>query len=228
MLIPIADENPTRRFPVVTIVLLAANIAVFALEASMPADAFESFLFANAFIPAAFAKAPFALEQWRTIFVSMFLHGGWLHVGSNMLYLWIFGNNVEDELGHIPFVLFYLTCGVAATLAQFLAGPSVQVPNIGASGAVAGVLGAYLLLYPTAAVLTVIPLFFFLSVERLSAFFVIAFWFVLQLLSGVASLSADQAAQGGGVAFFAHIGGFLAGMVLIAPAWVSRRRTERY
>jgi membrane associated rhomboid family serine protease len=228
MLIPIADENPTRRFPAVTIALLAINIAVFAFEASMPANAFESFLFANAFVPAAFARAPFALEQWRTVFVSMFLHGGWLHVGSNMLYLWIFGNNVEDEIGHIPFVLFYLTCGVAATMAQFLAGPSVAVPNIGASGAVAGVLGAYLLLYPRAAVLTVIPLFFFLSVERLSAFFVIAFWFVLQLLSGVASLSAGQAAQGGGVAFFAHIGGFMAGIALIAPVWAGKRRSERY
>lgn len=227
MLIPIADENPTRRFPLMTILLLVANIAVFAFEASMPEDAFESFLYANAFIPAAFAKAPFALEQWRTILVSMFLHGGWVHVGSNMLYLWIFGNNVEDELGHTRFALFYLACGVVATLAQFLVGPQVDVPNIGASGAVAGVLGAYLLLYPRAAVLAVIPLFFFLSVERLSAFFVIAFWFVLQLLSGVASLSAAQAAQGG-VAFFAHIGGFIAGVALIAPVWASRRRRERY
>jgi membrane associated rhomboid family serine protease len=157
----------------------------------------------------------------------MFLHAGWLHVIGNMLYLWIFGNNVEDRFGPARFTLFYLVCGMAASAAQMLAAPATTLPNLGASGAVAGVLAAYALLYPGAAVLTIIPVFVFIEVARVPAYLVIGFWFVLQLGNGLATLGAS-ATQSGGVAWFAHIGGFAAGLLLTLPAAIiSRRRPPR-
>lgn len=145
-----------------------------------------------------------------TLFSSMFLHGGWMHLIGNMLYLWIFGNNVEDSMGHLRFVLFYLLCGIAAGLAQAIPNPESMVPMVGASGAISGVLGAYLLLYPHARVLVLLPLGIFSRVFHLPAVWVLGFWFVYQILS-----SALSSAQGGGVAWGAHIGGFIAGMLLI-------------
>jgi membrane associated rhomboid family serine protease len=225
MLIPLSDDNPTRRAAVVTLVILAANVAVFLWEVSMPLSALSRFIQANAFIPAAFAAHPLAIDSLRRIVFSMFIHGGWLHLIGNMLYLWIFANNIEDRLGPAKFLGFYLICGLAATLAQWAASPVSTLPNIGASGAIAGCLGAYLLLYPRVEVLTVIPIFVFLAVERISAVFVIGFWFVLQLLSGIASLGVPAQASAGGVAFFAHVGGFVAGMAMILPAWRADRRS---
>lgn len=225
-MIPLRDENPTRRFPIVTLALVIANIAVFVYELSLGSQ-LQAFVQANAFVPARFLAAPFSIAQWETVFAAMFMHAGFLHVGGNMLYLWIFGNNVEDRLGSLPFLAFYLFAGVAATLAQAYAGPASTVPNLGASGAIAGVLGAYLLLYPGAAVLTLIPIFFFIEIARVPAFVVIGFWFVLQLANGLVSLS-PALAQAGGVAYFAHIGGFVAGLAVALPiALIDRSRRRR-
>jgi membrane associated rhomboid family serine protease len=179
-------------------------------------------------VPARLLADPFSPAGIATVFTSMFMHAGWVHVIGNMLYLWIFGNNIEDRFGPIGFAVFYLICGLGASGAQILASPNSTLPMLGASGAVAGVLGAYLLLYPGATVITVIPIFVFIEVARVLAFLVIGFWFILQLGSGLASLGAGEA-EAGGVAWFAHIGGFVAGLVLTAPAAVAgwRRRTRR-
>jgi membrane associated rhomboid family serine protease len=165
-------------------------------------------LFGERALPPELATIPSELS----VITSMFLHGGWLHLIGNMLYLWIFGNNVEDAMGHVRFVVFYLLCGTAAALTQAVQDPASTVPMIGASGAIGGVLGAYLLLYPRARVLVLIPLGFFMHTLRLPAIAVLGFWFVLQFLQ-----SAMTAGQVGGVAYWAHIGGFIAGMVLIVP-----------
>jgi len=157
-------------------------------------------------LPAELAVIPAGL----TVFTSMFLHGGFMHLAGNMLYLWIFGNNVEDSMGHVRFVIFYVICGVAAVAGQTLQNPDSQIPMIGASGAISGVLGAYLLLYPHARVLVAIPLGFFIHMVRMPAMWVLGFWFLFQLIS-----SAMASSEGGGVAWFAHIGGFIAGMALI-------------
>ncbi|MBE0475831.1 MAG: rhomboid family intramembrane serine protease [Coriobacteriia bacterium] len=221
-MIPLRDENPTRRFPWVTVALIAANVAMFAYQVSLGPGIVE-FVTRWAFVPARFFGAPWDPRQWLTVFAAMFMHAGLLHIGGNMLYLWIFGNNVEDRLGRPRFIGFYLLAGVAATLAQGLVDTGSVIPNLGASGAVAGVLGGYLLLYPGAAVLTVIPIFFFIEVARVPAAFVIGFWFVLQLANGLIAL-APGTAQVGGVAWFAHLGGFAAGALMMLPVWLSQRR----
>jgi membrane associated rhomboid family serine protease len=179
----------------------------------------------NGVIPASFTGGEFAGIPFRphTLLTSLFLHGGWLHVGGNMLYLWIFGDNVEDRLGRIRFLVFYLLCGVAASGVHILANPHSTVPTIGASGAIAGVLGAYLLLYPGARVLTLIPLGFYLQVVQLPAFFFLGFWFLIQFISGAASLAA-RGGGAGGIAWWAHIGGFAAGIIL---QFVFRKRQRR-
>jgi membrane associated rhomboid family serine protease len=225
--IPLRDDNPTRRIPWLTIALIATNIAVFAYEATLAPAALEAFWMRWALVPARFLADPFSLAELATIVTSMFLHAGWVHVIGNMLYLWIFGNNIEDRFGSAGFAAFYLTCGIVATAAQILAAPETTLPNLGASGAVAGVLGAYLLLYPGATVVTIIPVFFFIEIARVPAYLVIGFWFLLQLGSGLASLGAGVA-ETGGVAYFAHIGGFVAGLALAVPAAIaSRRRPPR-
>lgn len=228
-MIPLHDDNPTRRIPWLTILFIIVNSVVFVLEARMGAAELNSFLLRFAFIPQRFFEAPLAPDQLATIGVSMFLHGGWLHLIGNMLFLWIFGNNIEDRLGPVGFGLFYLACGIAAALAQALAAPAATIPMVGASGAIAGVLGAYLLLYPRARVVTVIPIFFYIEVAALPAAFVIGFWFVLQLAQGVGSLGVAGAE--GGVAWWAHVGGFVAGLIAILPAvvadrWASRRASR--
>lgn len=226
--IPIRDDNPTRRVPWVTITLIALNIAVFAYELTLGPAALEAFWLRWSLVPARFLATPLAPDQIVTLFTAMFMHAGWVHVGGNLLYLWIFGNNIEDRFGPLGFTVFYLAAGVIAAFAQLAAAPAATAPTLGASGAIAGVLGAYLLLFPGASVVTIIPVFVFIEVARVPAYLVIGFWFVLQLGNGLVSLGADAAA--GGVAWFAHIGGFCAGLLFALPAAIrsrSRRRRPR-
>jgi len=179
------------------------------------ANQLEPVLFNVAFVPARFWNLPGALlPNVITMFVSMFLHGGWLHLGGNMLYLWIFGDNVEDRLGHAKYLFFYLVCGLLATLAHALMNPASRMPSIGASGAIAGVLGAYIVLFPKQRVTTLIPIFIFITVREVPAIFLLGFWIVMQLFFGAVSMNGDLQSAGG-VAYFAHIGGFIAGMLLV-------------
>ncbi|WP_447974538.1 rhomboid family intramembrane serine protease [Nitrospira sp. Kam-Ns4a] len=216
-MIPLHDDNPTTLTPVVTITLIAACVLVFFYEVSLPEDVAELFVYRYGAIPALFlghaASAPewAGLPAYASLLTSMFLHGGWMHLIGNMLYLWIFGNNVEDVMGHARFVVFYLTCGILAALSHGLIDPTSTVPMVGASGAISGVLGAYLLLFPHARVLVLVPLGFFSRIMYVPAALVLGLWFVMQVLSGGMSLGRG----GGGIAFFAHIGGFVAGMALI-------------
>ena len=215
-MIPLHDDNPTELRPVVTVALIAACVLVFLWQVSLGEAGYRRAVYALGFIPAVFfgerVLPPEAvlLPPELTIVSSMFLHGGLWHLAGNMLYLWIFGNNVEDAMGHGRFVAFYLLSGLAAALSQGLVKPDSTIPMIGASGAVSGVLGAYLLLYPHARVLVLIPLGFFSQLVRVPAVLVLGLWFVIQILS---SLAADP--ERGGVAWFAHIGGFVAGMAMI-------------
>jgi membrane associated rhomboid family serine protease len=188
--------------PVVNYAIIAANVVVFLYEASLGNRA-DAFIVHWGLVPRHFGLA--------NLLTSMFLHGGWLHLLGNMLYLYIFGDNVEDRLGHVRYLLFYLLCGFAAGGAQALSSPGSNLPMVGASGAIAGVSGAYFLFFPSARVVTLVPIFFFLQVMEVPAVFFLLIWFLWQLMSGVASLGS---AAGGGVAFWAHIGGFVAGMVL--------------
>ena len=215
-MLPLHDDNPARRPPLVTTTLVVACILVFVWQALLGEEAGQVAVLALGAIPAVlFDRAELAPElvwvpAWATVLTSMFLHGGFWHLFGNMLYLWIFGNNVEDATGHVRFVVFYMVCGAVAAGAHALSDPDSTVPMIGASGAISGVLGAYLLLFPRARVLVGIPLGFYLHTLYLPAIWVLAFWFALQLLSVLAS---DPAA--GGVAWLAHIGGFVGGLVLI-------------
>lgn len=224
-MIPIKDDNPTRGTPWVTLALIATNIAVFVYESSLGDTALVRFITEWSVVPARFLAAPLSGHEIATLFTSMFMHAGWLHIGGNMLYLWIFGNNIEDRFGRLGFLGFYLVAGVIASAAQLAAGGASTIPQLGASGAIAGVLGAYAVLYPGAAIMTIIPIFFFIEVARVPAFLVIGFWFLLQLGNGIASL-APEVAQSGGVAWFAHIGGFAAGLV-IALAYAAWERVGR-
>lgn len=215
-MIPLHDDNPTTIKPVLTIAVIASCVLVFLWQMSLGTEGGQRAVYSLGVIPAVLlhhADLPVDMA-WvpptATVFTSMFLHGGIMHLGGNMLYLWIFGNNVEDSMGHLRFILFYLICGIAAALGQALINPSSEVPMIGASGAISGVLGAYLLLYPRARVLTLIPLGAFSQMVRMPAVVVLGLWFVLQLVN-----SAAASGRQGGVAWFAHIGGFVAGMVLI-------------
>ena len=200
---PIGDDNTSRRtLPVVTYALIALNILFFFVELGGG----DAFIEMWAFVPSRFLANPGG--DFLTIFTSMFMHGGWLHIGGNMLYLWIFGDNVEDRFGHMRYLVFYLTCGIAATFAQLAFSLGSGIPNLGASGAIAGVLGAYVLLFPQRRVTVVLGY----GVAQMPALIVIGLWFVLQLFSGIGSIA--QTADTGGVAYMAHIGGFIAGIVL--------------
>jgi len=203
---PIGDDNSQERtVPVVTYALVALNVLVFLLELS----AGDQFIETWAFIPARFAANP--AGNVITIFTAMFMHGGWLHLLGNMLFLWIFGDNVEDRLGHVKFLLFYLLAGIAATLAQFALAPHSTVPNVGASGAIAGVLGAYILMYPQSRVNVLLGG----QIVAMPAVIVLGMWILLQLVSGVGSIAhTDESANVGGVAYMAHIGGFAAGFLM--------------
>lgn len=223
-MLPIQDSVPTRRLSVFTIVLIALNILVFlyelmAMRAGDGNDVFASL----GLIPALASADPLGADTLRRLLTSMFTHAGILHIASNMLYLWIFGNNIEDALGPIRFILFYLVCGAVAAAAQVLINPTSSIPMVGASGAVAGVLGAYLVLYPRARVRTLIFLGYFARMANLSAVWVLGSWFVLQLLNGLLAIGTAQANMGG-TAFWAHIGGFVAGMALIRVFLLGRQR----
>ncbi|HEY0594070.1 MAG TPA: rhomboid family intramembrane serine protease, partial [Thermoanaerobaculia bacterium] len=208
-MIPLRDVNPRKGVPIVNIALVVANILMFLWELSL-GPRIEGALASIAFVPSEFFGGATAKES-VDIATSMFLHGGWLHLIGNMLYLWIFGDNIEDRMGHGRYLLFYLLCGYAAALAHAVFNPGSSLPAIGASGAVAGVLGAYLVLFPHARVMTLIPFGLFIAMRELPAIFVLGLWFVMQLFTGVASLGVPTA-QTGGVAWFAHIGGFIAGL----------------
>ena len=213
-MIPLRDSVPAQRWPVVTWMLVGVNVWMFLYEVLLGPE-LETFIRTWGFVPARyFWLAEAAPGDWAgrftPILTSMFLHGGWMHLIGNMLYLWIFGDNVEDSMGHVRFLIFYLLSGIAAVFAQALPDPGSQIPMIGASGAISGVLGGYLLLYPHARVLVLIPLGIIMHTVRLPAGWVLALWFGLQLLS---NLMSDRV--GGGVAFRAHIGGFIAGMILV-------------
>lgn len=222
-MIPLRDNNPRRTFPFVTYLLIGVNILAFLWELGLGQN-IERVLYQVAFIPRRFWVPGYWMADLTTMTFSMFLHGGFMHIGSNMLYLFIFGDNVEDRLGHFRYTLFYFLCGIGATLAHAFFSPSSGVPAIGASGAIAGVLGAYILLYPRARVMTLIPIFFFITIRELPAVFLLGVWFVLQLFSGVGSLGVTDAQDMGGVAYFAHIGGFVFGMLLIFLLGGMRRR----
>ncbi len=214
-MIPLKDSVSSRSWPVVNVLLILANVAVFVKELSFPdGRLLEAFLHDWGVVPLRLLSYPW--EDWPTIFSSMFMHGGWAHVGGNMLYLWIFGDNVEDRMGHFRYLLFYLLVGAAATLTQVSLNPASRIPLIGASGAIAGVLGAYFVLYPTARVLTLVPIFYFIRVVEIPALFFLGFWFVMQALQGMGSLT-HQALRGdvGGVAWWAHAGGFVAGLFFV-------------
>jgi len=213
-MLPLKDDNPRRTVPYVTWALVVLNVLAFLWQLSLGGQ-LERVLFSIAFIPARFWLPGNWIADLFTMGASMFLHGSLMHIGSNMLYLWIFGDNVEDRLGHFRYLVFYLLCGVIATLAHAVFSPGSTIPAIGASGAIAGVLGAYLILYPRAQVMTLIPIFFFITIRHIPAVFILGLWFVLQLFSGVGSLGVTDAQDMGGVAYFAHIGGFVAGMALI-------------
>ena len=211
-MIPLKDDNPTVSTPFVTISLIVLNIVIFFYEISLGPQ-FESFLNTYGAKPMYIlnmAAPPGLPSPYLTIFSSMFLHGGFFLVACNMLYLWIFGNNIEDSMGHSRFIVFYLISGIVAVYIFAFMNPGSTIPMVGASGAVSGVLGAYLVLFPRAKVLTLVPFGFYMQVIRVPAVFVLGFWIVLQILNGMVSKG-----SGGGVAWFAHIGGFLAGVVLV-------------
>lgn len=225
-MIPLADENPTRSKPVITITFIVLCVLIFVWQLSLGSGGRQAIL-ALGVIPASLlqgATLPPAL-RWvspeMTLITSMFLHGGFMHLIGNMLYLWIFGDNIEDILGKPVFIIFYFVCGIVAAMSQSLPDPSSTIPMIGASGAISGVLGAYIVFFPKRKVRVAIPFGFFIQILKLPAFVVLIFWFVLQLINGA------NAGSDGGVAFGAHIGGFIAGVIL-APilAVVTRKKAE--
>jgi membrane associated rhomboid family serine protease len=197
---------------VVTIVLIAANILIFLFEFTLP-EYSRHHLSRSALIQV-YGLTPDHLRP-ATLVTSMFLHGGWMHVLGNMLYLWVFGNRLEDALGHAKFLVFYLLCGIAAAVAQTLLNPFSTLPMVGASGAIAGVMGAYLLKFPGARILTLVFVFFFVTTFEIPALILLGYWFIIQLFSGLGSIAKTNLTAGGGVAWFAHVGGFVAGMILV-------------
>lgn len=223
-MVPLHDNNPTRITPYVNYGLIGINIVIFLYEASLSAPQLQSFVQTYALVPnqltTSFQSGDLTqiLLQAMTLITSQFLHGGFLHLGGNMLFLWVFGNNIEDQLGHIKFLTFYLLCGALAGLAQWFFSMQSTVPALGASGAIAGVLGAYILRFPHAKILTLVPLGFFLTTFRIPAIFFLGFWFVQQALYGIASLQvrSNVGIEGGGIAYWAHAGGFVFG-VLLSP-----------
>jgi membrane associated rhomboid family serine protease len=208
-MIPIRDEIPTRRVPVVNYMLIALNILVYLFQ-SMLGSQETALVYEFALIPYQ-VTTRLSLGDITDIFTSMFMHAGLAHIGGNMLYLWIFGDNIEDRMGRGRYIMFYLVGGIVASLTHILTNPTSQIPTVGASGAIAAVLGAYLVLYPQSKVLTLVPLGFFIRMTMLPAVVVLGLWFVLQFFSGLMSIGGPDV---GGVAFWAHIGGFVAGAVL--------------
>jgi membrane associated rhomboid family serine protease len=229
-MIPLRDLNPTRTAPVVTIAIVVLNALAFLWELSLGPQ-LEPFVLQAAFVPARFLGQGLGIAGLvpgiESAILSMFLHAGWAHFLGNMWFLWIFGDNVEDRLGHFRFLIFYFAAGLAATAAHAIASPLSEMPAIGASGAISGVLGAYLFLYPRARVVTLLFLGIFIQTIEVPAIVYLPFWFLIQLFSGLASLGVPSSAQQGGVAFFAHIGGFIAGPILLLLLGGRRRPPPR-
>ncbi len=209
---PLNDDNPTSITPWINWGLIGMNIFIFLYEISLSEPQLNQFFHMYALIPQEFSINPSG--DWSTLISSQFLHGGWLHLGANMLYLWIFGNNIEDRMGHIPYLLFYITCGIFAALCQWFVSMDSSIPSLGASGAIAGVLGAYILRFPQAKVLTLVFIVFFATTIRIPAIYVIGIFFIQNLLSGLASINGPATMMQGGVAYWAHIGGFVFGAIL--------------
>ena len=226
-MIPLRDDNPTTIRPVVTVGLIVVNALVFLYQVSLGPREGQVFVYQFGAIPAlifgsgSLPSELVAIPASFSIFTSMFLHGGFMHLIGNMLYLWIFGNNIEDAMSHSRFIVFYLLTGLIASMTHLLTDVTSTIPTVGASGAISGILGAYILLYPRARILVLIPLGLFTRIMYISAGFVLGFYFVLQLFQG--TLSFGQ--SGGGVAWFAHIGGFLAGLALVG---LFKQRTVRF
>ena len=203
-MIPLRDVIPSRTTPYITVTIIGLNALAWLFEVSLPHEDLNQFLATFGVVPAYFA--------WPTLITSMFLHGSWSHVIGNMWYLWIFGDNVEDRLGHGRFIVFYLLCGIAAAMGQILMDPSSELPTIGASGAIAGVMGAYFVLYPHSRVLTLIP-WIFIQIVEVPAIILLGFWFLMQFLSAGAIAVTANSHGGGGVAFAAHVAGFIVGVI---------------
>ena len=221
-MVPLRDDNPTTITPYITYGLIGINILIFFHQASLNSEQLEYFFHLYALVPKELTASFHGLSinqpvpEWMTLITSQFLHGGFLHLGGNMLYLWIFGNNIEERLGHCKYLIFYLACGVLAALSQWFFSPLSSIPSLGASGAIAGVMGAYILRFPRAQILTLVPIgFFFISV-RIPAVFFLGFWFIQQALFSFASLNvpANSGMESGGIAYWAHAGGFVFGFIL--------------
>ncbi len=217
-MIPLRDVIPSRTTPYITITIIVLNTLAWLFELSLPHDVLNQFLVVYGVVPAYF--------EWPTLITSMFLHGGWMHVIGNMWYLWIFGDNVEDSLGHGRFIVFYLLCGIVAAFGQILIQPDSTLPTIGASGAIAGVMGAYFVLYPQSRVLTLLPLIIIWEIVELPAIVLLGFWFLMQLFSA-GTIAMTASTGGGGVAFMAHVAGFLFGVVAVF-AFKKRQRSEEW
>jgi membrane associated rhomboid family serine protease len=212
-MLPLRDNVPSRSFPLVNLSLIAANALIFIYQLGLRPMALNKFLLSYAMIPSRLSLThPSTLI---TLITAIFLHGGWLHILSNMWVLFIFGDNVEDRMGHKRYLIFFLLGGIVANLLQVFVYPTSTIPSVGASGAIAGVLGAYFLLFPGARVATLIPIFFYPWVVEISAFVFLGFWFVMQLFSGITSLSMPAGASVGGIAWWAHIGGFMFGLLTV-------------
>jgi membrane associated rhomboid family serine protease len=217
-MIPLGDTIRSHSKPVVTMLIILANVMVFFYMLTLDEYSQNHFISQYALIPARF--------RFTAVLTSMFLHGGWWHIIGNMWFLWVYGDNVEDVLGHGKYLVFYLACGVAASLAQYAMSPDSHVPTLGASGAIAGVMGAYLVKFPHSRIKTLIPIFFFWTTLEIPAVLMLAYWFILQFFSGLGSVGHSQVSQGG-VAWFAHIGGFVAGMILISTMGTRDRYRRR-
>ncbi|MGB9683175.1 MAG: rhomboid family intramembrane serine protease [bacterium] len=225
-MIPLRDNIPSRRFPIINILLIIVNFIVFFYEISL-GNGLQRFILQYGIVPARIVKeiisfkSSYILLLIRPFFSAIFIHGGWYHILSNMLYLWIFGDNVEDRMGHFRYLIFYLLCGFTSSIAHIVTNMSSTIPTIGASGAISGVLGAYFVIFPEARVMTLLPLGFFLQITAIPAFLFLGFWFISQTLNGVASLAARTYITGG-IAWWAHIGGFLTGII------IGKRYRRRY
>jgi membrane associated rhomboid family serine protease len=224
-MIPYKDDNPTTHFPIITILLIAINTLIFLYQIASGPDS-RTMIYSYGAIPYELfhGKEGIGPSTTVTLLTSMFLHGGFIHLAGNMLYLWIFGNNIEDKLGIFRFILFYILCGVIAAYTHAISEPSSMIPMIGASGAISGILGAYLILFPRARIHTLIFFGFFIQVIKVPAIIVIGFWIIIQFINGILSKGLYA---GGGVAWFAHIGGFFAGVLLI-KLFIKKRRSSQW
>jgi membrane associated rhomboid family serine protease len=220
-MIPLRDVIPSRTTPYITVTLIVLNALAWFYELAVPEDLLPVFLQTYGVVPASF-RAP-------TLVTSMFLHGSWSHVIGNMWFLWIFGDNIEDRLGHAGFVVFYLFCGMGAAVGHIMMEPYSMLPTIGASGAIAGVMGAYFVMYPHSRVLTLVPLFIFWEIVELPAIFLLGFWFLMQLFgAGIGSITPTSGAESGGIAFMAHIAGFALGALIVFVFRKSRQEPQRW